>query len=83
MINADSNEVYNVSFRDEKTNVEVIENVLSVLGKSWDDWVEHVDDRLGHDFRYSITNHKMIQFVDFEPTPFSEGLKETINWFKE
>lgn len=83
VMNADPNKVYNVSFRDEKTNVEVIENVLEVLGKSWDDCVEHVEDRLGHDFRYSITNDKMIQFVDFEPTPFSDGLKETINWFKE
>lgn len=73
------NETYNISFKDEKTNKEVIEIILNEMGLNWDDHVENVPDRLGHDFRYSITNHKMLQHIDFEPTPFSEGVRSMIS----
>tara|TARA_Y100000356_G_C11251814_1_gene287586 strand:- start:382 stop:1293 length:912 start_codon:yes stop_codon:yes gene_type:complete len=76
--NAPINEIYNISFRDEKTNKEVITQVLKRMNLEWDECVEFVPDRLGHDFRYSITNHKMMQYVDFEQTSFEAGLEQTI-----
>lgn len=76
--NAPINEIYNISFRDEKTNKEVITQVLKRMNLEWDECVEFVPDRLGHDFRYSITNHKMMKYVDFEQTSFTLGLEETI-----
>ena len=48
------------------------------MNLEWDGCVEFVPDRLGHDFRYSITNHKMMKYVDFEQTSFTLGLEETI-----
>ncbi len=83
VMKAPPNEVYNISFKDEKTNTEVINEVLNTLDLNWNDCVEHVTDRLGHDFRYSITNDKMMNFIDFDATPFHVGLKQTIDWFKE
>ena len=48
------------------------------MNLEWGECVEFVPDRLGHDFRYSITNHKMMQYVDFEQTSFEAGLEQTI-----
>tara|TARA_Y100000593_G_scaffold35577_1_gene69505 strand:- start:92 stop:1018 length:927 start_codon:yes stop_codon:yes gene_type:complete len=75
------NEIYNVSFRDERTNKEVITQVLRKMNLEWDECVEFVPDRLGHDFRYSITNDKMMKYVDFKQTSFTAGISKTINWF--
>ena len=61
-----------------KTNKEVITQVLKRMNLEWGECVEFVPDRLGHDFRYSITNHKMMQYVDFEQTSFEAGLEQTI-----
>lgn len=72
------NETYNISFKDEKTNKEVIKAVLNIMGLNWDDHVTYVPDRLGHDFRYSITNDKMLKYIEFQQTPFSLGLEKTI-----
>ena len=75
------NEIYNISFKDEKTNNEVIKSILERMHLNWNDHVEYVPDRLGHDFRYSITNDKMLEYINFEQTPFSLGLEKTIDWF--
>jgi len=71
-------EVYNVTFRDERTNIEVIESVLKCFGLNVEDCVKFVADRLGHDKRYSITNDKMMEFVNFEPTIFEKGVENTV-----
>ena len=77
-------DVYNITFRDEKTNMEVIESILGYFNLYIRDHVEYVPDRLGHDSRYSITNSKMMQFVDFKKTNFQKGLEDTIKeYFKE
>ena len=73
-----NNEVYNVSLKDEKQNKDVIKEVLSHLKLNWDDHVEHVKDRLGHDLRYSINNDKCKRFINFEPTSFAQGLESLL-----
>tara|TARA_R110000823_G_scaffold7357_1_gene26904 strand:+ start:23 stop:961 length:939 start_codon:yes stop_codon:yes gene_type:complete len=73
-----NNEVYNVSLCDERNNVEVIQTMLDHFGLEWGDCVEFVDDRLGHDSRYSITNHKMLHLIDFKTTSFEDGIRRTI-----
>ena len=80
---SDPNQTYNISFKDERENVEVIKIILDELGLSFDDHVALVKDRLGHDFRYSITNDKMMQFIDFNPTDFTTGIMETIQYYKK
>ena len=74
-------EIYNITFRDEKYNLEVISEILNYFNLTQEQAVEFVEDRLGHDSRYSITNEKMLKFVDFTPTSFQEGIKQTIAYY--
>ena len=83
IINAPRNETYNVTLNDERKNIDVIKTVLENFDLDFNDSVEFVEDRLGHDFRYSINNNKIQDFIDFEPTPFEEGVKQTIAFLKE
>ena len=76
-------EIYNITFRDEKYNLEVITEILNYFNLTQEQAVEFVEDRLGHDSRYSITNEKMLKFVDFTPTSFQEGIKQTIAYYTE
>jgi len=76
------NNIYNISIDDERKNIDVIRAVLEYYGLDFDSAVEFVKDRLGHDFRYSIDNNKILPFlVNFKPTSFQQGLKETIDFF--
>jgi len=80
-----SNQVYNVSLGDEKKNKEVIETVLKAfeIDHLWDVYVENVEDRLGHDIRYSISNDKIYDIIDqLDSTSFEDGLKETIEYYE-
>lgn len=76
-------EIYNITFRDEKYNLEVISEILNYFNLTQEQAIEFVEDRLGHDSRYSITNEKMLKFVDFTPTSFQEGIKQTIAYYTE
>ena len=73
--------VYNVTFKDERNNIDVISEILNYFNLTLEDSVEFVKDRLGHDSRYSITNDKMLEFVDFKPTDFKSGIQETIKYY--
>ena len=54
---------------------------LNPSGSS-DKLIEFVDDRLGHDFRYSIDFSKIKKELGWNPkTHFEDGIKETINWY--
>lgn len=74
-------EIYNITFRDEKHNLEVISEILSYFNLTQEQAVEFIEDRLGHDSRYSITNEKILKFVDFTPTSFQKGIKQTIAYY--
>jgi dTDP-glucose 4,6-dehydratase len=54
------------------------------MGKSEDDY-EHVNDRPGHDMRYAIDSSKLRNELGWQPKygDFSEGLKQTIGWYKQ
>lgn len=83
IINAPRNETYNVTLNDERKNIDVIKTVLENFDLDFNDSVEFVEDRLGHDFRYSINNNKIQDFIDFKPTSFEEGVKQTIAFVQE
>ncbi|WRP06312.1 dTDP-glucose 4,6-dehydratase [Rossellomorea aquimaris] len=73
-------EVYNVGGHNERTNLEVVETIISTLGKS-KDLIEFVKDRLGHDKRYAIDPTKLEQ-LGWKPTyTFETGIAQTIQWF--
>ena len=46
--------------------------------------IEKVEDRKGHDFRYSLDSSKIEKELGWKPkTKFADGLKETVKWYKE
>ena len=74
-------EVYNVGGNSEKSNLEVVKTILNILGKS-EKLIEFVPDRLGHDRRYAINNHKIESELGFKrDVTFEQGIEKTINWF--
>jgi len=73
-------EIYNISAGEEKTNIEVVKEILKIMGKPGD-LIEFVEDRPGHDLRYSLDSSK-IRELGWKPKhSFKEGIKETVEWY--
>ena len=74
-------EVYNIGGHNEKTNLEITKIILEAMGKD-ESSIEYVQDRLGHDRRYAIDNHKIQTELGWQPSlTFEEGIKLTIDWY--
>jgi len=80
-------EIYNIGGRNELTNIELTKKILSKMGNSenWENHIEFVEDRKGHDRRYSLNSDKIERapFGVVPLMPFEIGLERTINWYKE
>ena len=75
-------EVYNIGGGQELSNLEITELILKSMGANSDS-MEYVEDRKGHDFRYSVNCEKAKKELGYEPKiDFSTGLLETIDWYK-
>lgn len=77
-------ETYLIGANGEKTNKDVVEIILELMGKAKSDY-EQVSDRPGHDLRYAIDATKLQNELGWRPkyTDFREGLKQTIEWYKK
>ena len=75
------NEIYNITYNNEHRNCDIIEKALEPFKTKFEDAVEYVPDRLGHDFRYSINNDKIKALGFSIECDFDNNLKETIGWF--
>ncbi len=74
-------EIYNIGGHNEKTNIEITKLILNAMGKD-ESSIEYVQDRLGHDRRYAISNDKIQSKLGWEPSlTFEEGIKITIDWY--
>ena len=80
--NGSNNEVYNLSLENEMENLQVVKIILDTLGLSFDENVCFIKDRLGHDFRYSIDNTKLLGLKKFETTDFREAMAITMESIK-
>ena len=76
-----SGESYNISASNELDNITIIKKILTLMGKSTDQ-IEFVEDRPGHDFRYSLNSSKIGKNLKWsQKVNFTEGLKKTVNWY--
>ncbi len=74
-------EVYNIGGGTELTNRSLTEKLLLACGADWSR-VVLVEDRLGHDLRYSVSSDKIRTELGFSPgVDFEEGLAETVRWY--
>jgi dTDP-glucose 4,6-dehydratase len=72
-------EIYNVSSSEEKTNLAVINELLEIMAKN--NLIEFVEDRPGHDIRYSLDSSNIRELGWTPKHGFEDGLKETIEWY--
>ncbi|MBT3520077.1 MAG: dTDP-glucose 4,6-dehydratase [Gammaproteobacteria bacterium] len=85
-------ETYNIGGHNEKTNLEVVETICSILDRlkpsnnfainSYVDLIEFVFDRPGHDKRYAIDASKIHQELNWVPKEtFESGMEKTVKWY--
>ena len=73
--------VYHINGDAELTNIELARALLGCCGADWE-MVAHVEDRKGHDRRYSLDD-SLLRSMGFAPrTPFSQGLADTVRWYE-
>jgi len=75
-------EVYNIGAGNEKKNIEITKMILKELGKD-ESMIDYVEDRLGHDRRYSLDCGKINKLGWKPKMSFEQGMKKTVQWYKE
>ena len=81
--NSESNQIYNISSNKEMTNLEIVSEVCSILDKRPEDVIKFVKDRPGHDFRYSVSNKKLVNLGFDKFTDFNKALERTIKHYTQ
>ena len=83
LMNGRSGEVYNIGGGRELTNNEITSLILEAMGADVSS-IEYVEDRKGHDLRYSVDWTKINRELGYEPqVKFEDGLRETIQWYRD
>ena len=81
LLKGNSGESYNISANNEIDNITIVKKILAIMNKS-EDLIEFVEDRPGHDFRYSMTSRKISNELGWkQESNFDEGLKKTVEWY--
>ncbi len=83
-------ETYNIGGHNEKTNLEVVKTICTLLdqyfpespNKPHESLITHVKDRPGHDVRYAIDAKKISNDLDWVPQEtFVTGIEKTVKWY--
>ncbi|MCW3974816.1 MAG: dTDP-glucose 4,6-dehydratase [Candidatus Bathyarchaeota archaeon] len=73
--------IYNIASGNELENIKVAENILRLMNKP-KSLIEFVEDRPGHDLRYSLDSSKIRSELGWKPKyKFQEAMEETVNWY--
>jgi dTDP-glucose 4,6-dehydratase len=76
-------EIYNIGGGTELSNRELTQKLLDATGRDWS-YVDQVDDRKGHDLRYSVDIGKIEAELGYEPlVPFEQGLADVVQWYRD
>lgn len=82
LVKGRAGEIYNIGGGTELTNKELTLLLLEATGTDWSR-VDHVEDRKGHDLRYSVDISKSTAELGYVPlVNFADGLLETVEWFR-
>jgi dTDP-glucose 4,6-dehydratase len=75
---------YLIGAEGERDNLSVLRTLLELMGRGPDDF-DHVVDRAGHDLRYAIDPSALSNELGWVPehTDFTEGLRATIDWYRD
>ena len=77
-------DIYNIGGEVEMPNIELARRLISEFGLNENEVFEFVEDRKGHDFRYSLTGNKIKKELGFKSlTNFDEEIVKLIEWYKE
>jgi dTDP-glucose 4,6-dehydratase len=80
--NGNNGEIYNIDGGNELTNLEITHRLLKMLGKD-ESSIEYIEDRKGHDFRYSLDGSKL-ENIGWKPQyDFDTALEQTVRWYVE
>jgi dTDP-glucose 4,6-dehydratase len=83
LMNGRSGEIYNIGGGRELTNLEITGLILYAMGAD-ESSIEYVEDRKGHDLRYSVDWTKINRELGYEPeVKFEGGLRDTIRWYQD
>ena len=81
LLRGKSGESYNISANNEVDNLTIVKKILEILDKP-QDLIKSVEDRPGHDFRYSLDSSKVRSQLNWsENTNFDDSLKKTVDWY--
>ena len=81
LLNGKAGESYNISANNEIDNLTVVRKILEIMNKS-EDLIDFVEDRPGHDFRYSMDSKKISDELGWKvKSNFDDGLRKTIQWY--
>jgi dTDP-glucose 4,6-dehydratase len=84
LLHGSAGQVYNLGGGHELTNKQITAAILAALGRTWDECVERVADRPGHDLRYSIDSTKAARELGWVPAAvFDDEIKNTVEWYQE
>lgn len=73
-------DIYNICSYEEKTN----NQVAKIIAERFDVGIKYIEDRKGHDFRYSINSNKIYNEFGWDvKTTFEEGIAKTIDFYEE
>ncbi len=81
LMDGEKGQSYNISAKNEIDNLTIVKEILSIMNKS-EDLMTFVEDRPGHDFRYSMESKKIRSELKWEQeVEFKQGIKKTVEWY--
>jgi len=83
LTNGKPGSIYNIGGGTQISNIDLTQRLIQILGKD-ETSISYVQDRLGHDFRYSINHNKITSELGYRPSvQFETGLLETVDWYQK
>ena len=80
LMNGKSGQSYNISANNEIDNISLVKKILEIMDKS-SDLINFVEDRPGHDLRYSLDSTKIRNSLGWNnKTNFDDAIRKTIDW---